>query len=87
MPRRDRATVESDILTTIASMPFGGDIHVNVGGRNGGEPVTLEQVAKYLAALRATLERHAKICQEEHEELRELRANVAAVRSLFGGRP
>lgn len=77
-----RSFTERKILSAIAQMPFGSSIHALIGQR--GETVTLEQLATYLEELRAVLATCAKTQAAEREELGRLRADLSAVRRVFG---
>lgn len=68
------------------AMPYGALVHVNFPPRQWAsdpDPLTLEDVATYLEALQAVLERVSKDHQAEQEELRTLRATIAGGRTLL----
>ncbi len=85
---------EARIRAALGSMPYGGgiqslrDASSRVGFRDGfPAPVELGDVATYLETMVVRLDEIAKESSANLDELRGLRADIAAVRRVFGAEP
>lgn len=93
MSRYKHTRDEARVRAAISSMPYGGLEPIRAAASKVGfpghphgapEPITLGSVADYLEALRDALARVVGEQQVRDERLRQLEADVAAVRRLLG---
>ena len=91
MPRYQRTRDEARILVALNQMPYGTMSTVSRAAKDVGRdehdqpgPVDLGKMADYLEALRAVLVESTTEAAQTANELRDLKADVAAMRRVLG---
>lgn len=86
----EHTPAECRIRGLIAGMPFGALMQIakagNVVGQQAGAqtPITLEQIADYLEALRSFLKEHSAEVTQLEKDFEKLAVERAAARRFFG---